>query len=126
MTPEEKVAAIVAALGANQITFWQNGEYGAVRFVLTNIRQQGNALAMNVAANTGLLPQNRVYLPVDPDGYMFVNPPIQVPVDNSEVVVTFRGRTFVRRSFIRDEMASFKVMVYDTVTEVARMLGWQG
>lgn len=115
MTPEERVAAIVAIIGGKTLNFSQSG----VNFSVSNVHALASypsCLVYSAEAWTGK-GANKAFLPVDTE-YHIVNPPLQVPDGGFDA----KGR----KTFVRNDLAAAKVMVYDQVTDYARAHGWQG
>ena len=115
MTAEEKVAAIVAALGGRTVSFGLNG----VNIVVSDIGAMPGApqcLRYTATASTGA-GKNKVQLPVDTD-YVICNPPLQVPDGGYDE----KGR----KTYLRNDVAALKQIVYDQITGYARAHGWVG
>lgn len=124
MTPEEKAAAIGAAIGDKTITY----SYQGITFRVSNCIVTGPAVQITVAAWTGA-GGNRVDLPTD-NPYIFVNPPVLVP-DGGTTAISVpnpgRGGGNINKtvaSFTRNDVAAAQQIVYDAVTAVAKRLGW--
>lgn len=111
MTPEERAAAIGAALGSKTITFSHLG----VTFRVSGAAITGNAISLLISAWTGA-GGNRVNLPVGDGQFVFVNPPLAVPDGGFDV----DGRP----TYARSDLAAAKQMVYDAVTGYALRHGW--
>lgn len=104
MTPEERAAAIAAAVGPNPIQYTFNG----IVFNVSDCHAVGSAVYVTVSAWTGT-GAKKSYLPVD-NPYIFVNPPLQVPDGQG--------------GYARNDIAAAQQIVYDTVVAVAQRMGW--
>jgi hypothetical protein len=118
VTPEERAIAIATAFGPGTRDY----TYLGIHFQVGNVSASGSAVIATIAAWTGS-GGNRVDLPTD-NPYVFVNPPLSVPDGGTTITNDPHGNPHTVATFTRNDLVAAQQMVYDTVTMVAKRLGW--
>lgn len=118
MTPEERAAAIAAAVGPNPLQYTFSG----IVFSVSDCVASGPTVWVTVSAWTGT-GSKKVFLPVD-DRYGFTNPPLGVPDGGTATVTDRQGNQHTVRTYTRDDTRAAQQIVYDAVVAYALAHGW--
>jgi hypothetical protein len=115
MTPEERAAAIGAAIGTKTVTY----SFEGVTYRVSAATVSGPTVTVTISAWTGA-GGNRRDLPLGDGIFRFVNPPLMVP--DGGTVIDDKGNP--HPSFSRDDLAAAQRIVADAVIACATRNGW--
>jgi hypothetical protein len=111
MTPEERAAAIGAAIGTKTVTY----SFEGVTYRVSGATVTGPTVQVTIAAWTGA-GGNRRDLPLGDGVFRFVNPPLMVPDGGTDA----QGH----KTYSRDDLAAAQRIVADAVIACATRNGW--